>query len=217
MRLWGLVFLGAGLFAADPPPQSAPVLGVLLERDAQPASGQFSIRLDTNEVLRYRFDAGTAVERNLQSIDVPRLKPGEKLEIVSDPLPGLVLRYARTVRVIAEPPPVPGPRPQRPASLLSRTRSAAADRMAEDRMLPVGNITYAGVVSRMTGDRLVLHTRDGREQSVLLRRDTRYLLNGDLVDPATLKLNTPVFVRAGKDLWDQVEAYQVIWGQILSP
>jgi hypothetical protein len=216
MRLWGLVFLGAGLFAADPPPQSAPVLGVLLERDAQPASGQFSIRLDTNEVLRYRFDAGTAVERNLQSIDVPRLKPGEKLEVASDPLPGTVLRYARTVRVVAEPPPTPAPRPQRPASLLSRTRSAA-DRMAEERMLPVGNLTYAGVVFRMSGERLVLHTRDGREQSVLLRRDTRYLLNGDIVDPATLKLNTPVFVRAGKDLWDQVEAYQVIWGQILSP
>jgi hypothetical protein len=216
MRLWGLVFLGAGLFAADPPPQSAPVLGVLLDRDAESASGQFSIRLDTNEVLRYRFDAATAVERNLQSIDVPRLKPGEKLEVASDPLPGTVLRYARAIRVIAEPPPVQAPRPQRPTSLLGRTRSAA-DRMAEERMLPVGNLTYAGVVFRLSGDRLVLHTRDGREQSVLLRRDTRYLLNGDIVDPATLKLNTPVFVRAGKDLWDQVEAYQVIWGQILSP
>ena len=38
-----------------------------------------------------------------------------------------------------------------------------------------------------------------------------------LVDAATLKPNMRVFVRAGKDLYDQVEAYQVIWGTILDP
>jgi hypothetical protein len=26
-----------------------------------------------------------------------------------------------------------------------------------------------------------------------------------------------VFVRAGKDIYEQVEAYQVIWGKILEP
>jgi hypothetical protein len=26
-----------------------------------------------------------------------------------------------------------------------------------------------------------------------------------------------VFVRAGKNLYEQVEAYQIIWGQILEP
>ena len=34
---------------------------------------------------------------------------------------------------------------------------------------------------------------------------------------ASLKPNMRVFVRAGKDLYDQVEAYQVIWGKILDP
>jgi hypothetical protein len=200
------------LLAAQPP-----VRGVLLERDAQAASGQFSVRLPTHEVLRYRFDPKTYVERDTQSIDVLRLKPGEKVEVASDPIEGLVLRYARSVHVIAQP---PAPAPPRPAarptsSSLSRLRSA--NRLAEERALPTGNLTYSGVVSRMSGDRIVLHTRDGREQALVLRRDTRYLLNGDLVDPATLKLNTRVFVRAGKDLWDQIEAYQVIWGKILAP
>jgi len=105
----------------------------------------------------------------------------------------------------------PAPRPP----TLGRLRSA--NRYAEERALPTGNLTYSGVVSRFGADRIVLHTRDGKEQPLILRKDTRYLLNGDLVDAAALKLNTPVFVRAGRDLWDQVEAYQVIWGKILAP
>jgi hypothetical protein len=206
MRQLGVLLLAPALLSAQ-----APVRGVLLERDTQAGPGQFSVRLPTHEVLRFRFDAQTSIERDRHAIDVPRLKPGEKVEVVSDPIPGLVLRYARTVVVVPDPLAAPAPRP--PA--LGRLRSA--NRYAEERALPTGNLTYAGIVSRMSGERIVLHTRDGREQALLLRKDTRYLLNGDLVDPATLKLNTMVFVRAGRDLWDQVEAYQVIWGKILAP
>jgi hypothetical protein len=208
MRLIAPLLLGTALFAAETPP----VRGILLERDAQPASGQFSVRLPTHEVLRFQFDPKTYVERDQKAIDIPRLKPGEKVEVAFDPIPDLVLRYARSVHVIADaPPPPPAPRT---VSSLSRLRSA--NRVIEERF-PSGNLTYSGVVSRMSGERLVLHTRDGREQALVLRKDTRYLLNGDLVDPETLKLNTRVFVRAGKDLWDQIEAYQVIWGKILAP
>jgi hypothetical protein len=192
--------------------QTAPVRGVLLERDPQASGGQFSVRLTTFEVLRFRFDSQTSVEREGHVIDVPRLKPGEKVEVVSEAIPGLVLRQARSVAVTIDPfatPPAPRP------PTLGRLRSA--NRYVEERALPTGNLTYSGVVTRFGVDRLVLHTRDGKEQALLLRKDTRYLLNGELVDAAVLKLNTPVFVRAGRDLWDQVEAYQVIWGKILAP
>jgi len=37
------------------------------------------------------------------------------------------------------------------------------------------------------------------------------------VEAADLKPNTRVFVRAGKNLGDQIEAYQIIWGEILHP
>jgi len=208
MRLLGVLLLGATLQAAE-----APVRGILLECDAPGESGQFSVRLPTHEVLRYRYDPKTRMEREQQRIDSIRLKPGEKVEVESDPIPGLVLRYARSVQVVADAP--PPPQAARPVSSLSRLRSA--NRLAEDRLLPTGNLTYSGVVVRNSGDRIVLHTRGGGEQSLMLRKDTRYLLNGDLVDPAALKLNTRVFIRAGKDLWDQIEAYQVIWGKILAP
>jgi hypothetical protein len=205
--LWGVLFLAASLSAADTPTSGALVRGVLLERDTQPASGQFSVRLADNQVFRYQFDRKTYVEREQQLLDVPRLRPGEKVEVLSDSLPGSVLRYARTVHVIYD---APAPRPPS----LGRLRSA--ERLAEER-IPLGTLTYAGVVFRLSGDRLVLHTRNGGEQALLLRKDTRYLKNGEIVDAATLGMNTRVFVRAGKDLWDQLEAYQVIWGNILAP
>jgi hypothetical protein len=201
MRLVGVLLIGAWISAAETPPSAALVRGVLLERDSQIASGQFSVRLPDNQVFRYRFDRKTYVEREQQLVDVPHLKPGEKVEVISDALPGSVLRYARTVHVIYDP---PAPRPR------------SANRLAEER-IPAGALSYAGVVFRLSGERLVLHMRDGGEQALLLRKDTRYLRNGEIVDAATLQMNTRVFVRAGKDLWDQIEAYQVIWGNILEP
>jgi hypothetical protein len=208
MRLiWAVLFVAAGLPAAETPQSAALVRGVLLERDSQLASGEFSVRLADNQVFRYQFDRKTYVEREQQLVDVPRLRPGDKVEVVSDALPGSVLRYARTIHVIYDPPVA------RPPSL-GRLRSA--NRLVED-WIPKGTLTYAGVVFRVTDDRLVLHTRNGGEQALLLRKDTRYLRNGEIVDPATLQMNMRVFVRAGKDLWDQVEAYQVIWGKILEP
>ena len=105
------------------------------------------------------------------------------------PCPAPVLRYARTIHVIYDPPPA--------ASTEFGTLSILRNRLAEER-IQQGTLTYAGVVFRLNGERLVLHTRDGSEQPLLLRKDTRYLLNGEIVDPATLQMNTRVFVRAGK-------------------
>jgi hypothetical protein len=191
--------------AQSPVPQSpALVRGVLLERDQTPG-GEFSVRLADNRVFRYRFDRRTYVEREKQLVDVPRLQPGEKVEVVSDVVPGSVLRYARTVHVMEDAPPV------RPNSSMARPR---AIRGSSDR-LPSGNLTFSGVVFRLNPERLVLHIRNGDDQAVLLRKDTRYLENGEIVEAADLKPNMRVFVRAGKDLYGQVEAYQVVWGKIL--
>jgi len=79
-----------------------------------------------------------------------------------------------------------------------------------------GNLTFAGVVSRLNSQRLILHTRAG-EETILIRQDTLYVDNGGTVNAADLQPNMRVFVRAGKNLYEQVEAYQVIWGSILEP
>ena len=181
--------------------------GVLLERDTQLAQGEFSVRAADNQVFRYQFDRKTYVERETQLIDVRRLQPGDKVEVVSDVVPGLVLRYARTIHVIEDP---PAPRPLTAGRLRSYRNSV-------ERALPAGNLTYSGVVFRVNPERLVLHTRVGGEQAILLRKDTRFVANGEIVEAADLKPNMRVFVRAGKDVYEQVEAYQVIWGTILDP
>lgn len=207
MRTFGLLLLFPLLAAAQTPANPALVRGVLLECDPQSAAGELSVRAADNQVFRYQFDRKTYVERDDQLIDAARLRPGERVEIVSDKVSGFTLRYARTIHVI------PAPSPVRPLTL-GRLRAYAP------RIEPVvakGNLTFSGVVFRLNGERVVLHTREGGDRSILLRQDTRYLADGELVDAAALKPNMRVYVRAGKNLYDEVEAYQVIWGAILNP
>lgn len=211
-RATGLLALLPLLAPAQTPAAATLVAGVLLERDAVVAEGQISIRADGNQVYRYRYDAKTYAVRDSQLTTVPALNPGERVEVISDSVAGSLLRYARDIHVISEAPAVPRPRPTPVNRLLT-----GPDPL--DRYLfptPVGNLTFAGVVYRVTGEHVVLHTRGG-DQNILLRRDTRYVQDGESVDSASLKPNMRVFVRGGKDLWDQVEAYQVFWGEILQP
>ncbi len=134
-------------------------------------------------------------------IDVPRLRPGDQVEVLSDLLGNSPIRYARTIHVIDPTPPRPRPKP----------RSEIAD------ALPKGDLTFSGVVARITDRSLVLRTRDAAEQTILIRRDTRFLSDGEPVPSTGLKPNMRVFVRGGNDEDGRVEAYQVVWGKILLP
>jgi hypothetical protein len=217
--LAGVLLVSALISAAQSPPQNAALLrGVLLERDAQTDGGEFSVRAPGNQVVRYRFDAKTNVEREERPIDVPRLRPGDKVEVLSDPLSGSLLRYARTIHVID---PTPPPRAAtRPGSRLDPSLNPALTPglgPPHEPPFPRGNMTFSGVVSRLSDGRLVLHTRNAGEQTILLRQNTRFVADGETVPGAELKTNMRVFVRAGKDVFGHVEAYQVVWGGILLP
>jgi hypothetical protein len=190
---------------------SPAVRGVVLERDSDRAGGEFSIRLDTYEVLVYRFDASTRVDRDNYPIAVPLLKPGEKVEVVSDALPGSPLRLARSVRVI-------GPLPDQASRIRHRTAySGLPDPFVPtDPLFVRGDLAVSGIIARVNSGRLVLHTREG-DRTILLRDDTRYLDNGSLATAAALRPNMRVFVRAGRNLYDEMEGFQVVWGSILEP
>jgi hypothetical protein len=214
-----LLLISALISAAQIRPQNAALVrGVLLECDPQTDGGEFSVRVPGNQVFRYRFDAKTYVEREERPIDVPRLRPGEKVEVVSDPVSDSLLRYARTIHVID---PVPPPRAaQRPVSRLDpAVGGALTPRLGppHEPPFPRGDITFSGVVSRLSDGRLVLRTRNAGEQTILLRQNTRFVADGETVAAAELKTNMRVFVRAGKDVFGHVEAYQVVWGGILLP
>jgi hypothetical protein len=199
--LFSLAWVAAGQSHEN----AALVRGVVLECDARPI-GELSIRTSDNQVLRYQFDGKTYAERDQHLIEAARVAAGEQVEIVSDRTPGSLVRYARTIHVLQ---PTPPPRP------LSQGRVRAYNPKQDT--VRTGNLTYSGVVYRLNAERVLIHTREAGDLAILLRKDTRYLEDGIVVDAGDLKPNMRVFVRAGKDLYDEVEAYQVIWGKILTP
>jgi len=210
MRAVGILLLIPWAASGQAPVQvleNAPLVrGVLLECDSRP-TGEFSIRLADNRVLRYHFDPKTYVEREDRLVDIGRLVAGEKLEVLSDTMAGRPVRYARTIHVIQ---PAPPPRP------LTQGRLRAYDPRVEA-AVRTGNLTYAGVIFHLNNERIVLRMREGGTLNIQLRKDTRYLADGQIADLSSLQPNMRVFVNAGKDLYNDVEAYQVIWGSILTP
>ena len=182
------------------------VRGELLEAELTGSGGELSVRTAANRVLRFAFDQRTYFERDKRRIAAAELVKGEAVEVVSDEAPGLALRYARTVHVLEPPEP-----PRRPSA--GRVRSY---RSPLEHIVPRGNLTFAGLVLRIGDDALVLRTRGG-DKTVMLRQDTRYLEDGLQVQASQLTPNMRVFIRAGKNLDDEIEAYQVVWGGILQP
>jgi len=204
MRACWLLLLTPLIAGAQfPAPEQA---GVLLERDMNADAGEFAVRAPDNQVYRYQFDAKTQVERDTFTGGMGHLRIGDRVTVASDPMAGSLLRYAHRIRVSNSPPQM--------TPLDSRLRTAGFPML--DLSPRTGNLTFAGVVARLNPERLVLRTREG-EQTLLIRRDTHYVDNGDTVEAAQLRPNMRVFIRAGRNLYEQVEAYQVIWGSILQP
>lgn len=232
MRLWGALLLAAGLLAqedsrAGPVPdrepeawarQDARLVGGrvpigILRGDLQswrgtPASGEFTLRTPEGNLYRCTYNDKTYFERDRLRIAVTSLRAGDELDIVSDHGDGSRC-YARTVHVVVNPPP----------SRLSPERLARlrARRLAIDSIIPRGNLTFTGIVSRLSPERLELRTRSDGHKTFLLRDDTGYSSGGAFVDASHLSANTRVFIRAGRNFEGDLEAYHVIWGDIFSP
>jgi hypothetical protein len=93
----------------------------------------------------------------------------------------------------------------------------ARHRSPTERIVPRGRLTSHGIVIEKTADKLVLRMRDRSEKTFHLRPDTDFFEDGRAVEAPALRLNTRVFVRAGLGLMDELEAYTVIWGEIVDP
>jgi hypothetical protein len=179
--------------------QEAPigiVRGELLSRSGTSGRGEIVFRNAANQVYQCSFDEHSYLE--------PNLTRGDRVEVLSDRQPGTGICYARTVHLLE-----PAPAKRIPAK---STVSSAADLLA-----PRGNLTLAGVVLKVSEGEMLLRTRANERKVILLRADTRYLGGGQTVERTNLLVNTRVFIRAGRNLDDRVEAYQVVWGEILEP
>lgn len=171
-------------------------------------AGEVTFRNSDSRVYQCSFDAKTYFERGNQRITAAAMQQGDRLELLADHKDGSSLCYARTIQVldVQQIRTLPGQRPR------LRTSSGPTEIFA-----PRGDLTFAGVVVRVSPDALVLRTRNNEHKTILLRPDTRYLTGGQAMERSNLDISTRVFIRAGKNLEGGIEAYQVMWGDILEP
>jgi hypothetical protein len=202
VRLWPGFILASSLMAQQIAPIGI-VRGALIECD----STRLTVHTADDHTYGFVIDGKTFIERDSFRISCSKLDKAEPLEIVSDRSAEPGLRYARLITVV------------NPETRLRR-RPVRAPLPYEDPTLsiaPRGSLTFTGVVLRMDDDGLVLRTRVDGEKWILVRHDTRFREEGLRVEPSSLQSSTRVFVRAGKNLDGEIEAYEIVWGEILTP
>lgn len=178
--------------------QDLPVVrGVLLRRDLGLSTGTLTLRDSHNLVLRYRYDSHTYIERDNRSVEAAALRPGDPVEVVSEDVPGAEMRAARSVHVLSGAPVDRHPIPKQPDA-------------------PSGGLEFSGLILRVNSSSLILHTRTG-DQEILLVPATHCFFNGGAVSQALLVPNMRVFVRANSNVSGKPEAFQVLWGSMLEP
>jgi hypothetical protein len=208
IAVWAGFILGCGLAQ-----ETAQLPGIfratLLEWDGSDSGGSFSVRAATdNRVHRCTFTSKTFFERDHKRTFMSKMSAGDPVEVLLDRAESHGRCVALIVRVVDE-------NSSRPPSVY-RTLLRGS-RSPTETFAPRGNLTYGGIVVRLTGEWMLLRTRSDGEKTILLRQDTRYSAEGTLSDRGTLRVNTRVFVRAGRTLENEIEAYAVMWGQILHP
>jgi hypothetical protein len=180
-------------------------LSLLLVRAGK---GTLDVKISSGTVYQCDFDTGSLVERDNLPIAPAALVKGDPIELLADRKRDRC--YARIIRVTRPSPGVTPAAAPRPAKWRFSTN-------AIDHIYPRGNLTFSGVIVRMTPTMLVLRTRTEREKIITLREDTRYLDSGLPGERAGLGVNTRVFIRGSKTFEDTLEAHQVIWGEIAGP
>jgi hypothetical protein len=182
-----LLLLAAALHAQ----QTMPV-GILRGNLVAWQNGSLSIRQADGAVYDCSYDNHTLFQRNRWPIQSSELAGGEPVEVVSDRWPATRACYVRMVSVVYALPKSP------------HRRVPVAEVW-----VPRGYLTYSGLVVKNEDSKITLKTRSG-PRTLRLRPDTRY---SEASQPL---LNKHVFVRAGRNLEGVLEAYQVMWGEILS-
>jgi hypothetical protein len=155
------------------------------------AGGSLSVREASGIIYSCAYDDHTLFQRNQWPIHSADLNGGESVEVLSDRKPARDC-YVRTLSVVyplAKSPRHPAPPPEA--------------------WMPRGYLTYSGLVVKREGAAITLKTSTG-SRILLLRADTRYSAAGEPL------LNKHVFIRAGRTLQGALEAYQVMWGEILN-
>jgi hypothetical protein len=202
----GLVMLLFGVPAVCQERGLAPLVrGVFEDWVGSSSHGTFRFLTTDKETYGCAFTSRTYFEREHRRTFITNIEKGQQLEVLSERINEPPRCRALIVRVLTEKV-LEGPRyRQRP--IYSPTESFA----------PRGDLVYTGVVSRLNEKSFVLRTRDGARHLIQLRADTRFAGSGTPGDRALIPSNRPVQVRAGKTFENDIEAYSIVWGEMLQP
>ncbi len=206
MHIASIFGLATGLLGVSLSGQPQPPLGIfhaeLLSWDGQWDDGTLRLRLDSGTDYACTFNSRSFFERDSVRISPGRLRPGDRVELVTDRTSPRARCFARMIRVVLE----------------DRTQSTwGAIRRSTEGIAPRGSLTFTGVIVGISAGSFVVRSRTGDRITIRLRRDTRILENGASGGAEILKMNSQVHVRAGMDPDDEIEAYQIVSGEILQP
>lgn len=201
-RLALLILLAGGLGYGQDRILAPLVRGVFMLYTGNDSNGSFSFEVDKN-THQCNFTSKTYFERDHRRTSISNIPQGQLLEVLSERTAEPPRCRALIVRVITE------------ERLKSRQRLRTAS--PTEYFAPRGNLLFTGVIVRMDNQSLTLRTRTGDRHTILLRRDTKYLSSGLPAEMATVPLQSPVQVRAGRTYDHNIEAFTLTWGGILRP
>jgi hypothetical protein len=203
MRGWLGLFIALTLMAQERPPLET-VRGEVLERSGDEKKGDFSIRLENNRVYWCLYDGGTRIEGTSG-----QLSPGDRVAMKAEMSADNSLCYAREISVAVR---VPSALEEEVRQLLRKKPGTLGSVL-----FPRGNLTFAGVVLKVTPDRLTVQTRQSGREVFILRADTDFTTGGVAADRSACTVNMRIFIRAGRSFQNELEAFQVVWGEIVQP
>ena len=176
--------------------------GTMVRFEGTPAEGLLIARAADGALLDCGYDGKSYLELSKRRITPAKLLEGDRLEVLVDRSGRGRSCYIRLLHVL-------------PPQAVNPARPAKAQRPPSRLSTPVATVTLAGIVVRKASGAITVRGRD-REETVFLRRDTRFVGNGARLNLADVTLNQRVFVEAGRNLDGELEAYQVTWGEMLT-
>ncbi len=194
-----------GVFAADehlPTPLSS---GVFVEWTGSDSHGNFVFRTAAQSTYSCAFTGKTYFEREHRRTRVSLIPVGEPVEVLSERLADPPACRALIVRVgrLAVP---------QGQGTFRKPWATPTESFA-----PRGNLLLSGVVVRIDDPYIWLRTRAGENHVIIIRSDTRITAQGLASDRLSIPRNKPVFIRAGRSMDGDIEAYSLAWGDILQP
>jgi hypothetical protein len=195
---------GAGQDRPMTPRPLAPLSrGIFQEWNGSSSAGTFLFQTPDEQQHTCAFSSRTYFELDHKRAFITTLQAGHTVEVLSERIPEPPLCRALIVRVVVENP--------------STLRVRRPFTPVTEPILPRGNLLFTGIVVRTDDDALLLRTRAGQSHWIQLRKDTRFSAEGVAARREDLPLNRPVHIRAGRSFENDIEAFSIMWGEILKP